>query len=73
VFFAPTLRKFVILCPHALPCVLYLKNEEEKQKNEGILPSEMEESQTLLRALIFFSNAHNESSYLTPPWENPRV
>jgi hypothetical protein len=36
--FTPTLRNFVASCPHAFPCVLYLKNEEEKRKkNEGIL------------------------------------
>jgi hypothetical protein len=63
VFFALTLYNFVTPS-HALPCLLYLKNEEEKKKNEALLPSEKEENQTLAGTLIFSSNAHNESSYL---------
>ena len=64
VFFIQRLRNFVTPYPRALPCMLYLKNKEEK-KNETFLPSEKEESQTLVRALIFSPNAHNESSYLS--------
>ena len=62
---APTFRNFVTSYPHAFPCVLHLKNEEGKKKNEAFLPSEKEESQTLTRALILSSNAHNEASYLS--------
>ena len=66
VFFSPTLRNFVTPCPHALPCLIYLKNEEEKkEKKKVILPSEKEESQTLARAPILLSNAYNESRYLS--------
>ena len=65
VFFALTLHNFVTPCPHALSRVLYLKNEEEKKKNEGFLSCEKEESQTLARALILSSNAHNESSFVS--------
>ena len=72
-FFAPILHNFVTPRPHTLPYVLYLKNDEENKKNEEFLPSEKEENQTLVRALILSSNAHNESSYLTPPQENPKM
>lgn len=58
---------------HALPCVLYLKNEEEHIQTEGFLPSQKEESEILAKALIIASNAYNESNYLTLPHENPRV
>jgi hypothetical protein len=36
-----------------------------KKKNEGYLPSKNEETQTLARALIISSHAHNESSYIS--------
>ena len=65
VFFALIICNFITPCPHALPCMLYLNNEEEKKKNEGFLSNEKEERHTLVRALILSSNPHNESSYLS--------
>lgn len=56
------LCNFVIPCPHALFCVLYLKNEEEKRKNEAFSSEKEEPNPT--RALIFYLIAYNESSYL---------
>ena len=38
---------------------------KKKLKKLKILPSEKEESQTLVRALILSSNVHNKSSYLS--------
>lgn len=73
VFLVLIFGNFGTLYLHTLPCVLYLKNEEENIKNERYLPSEKEESQTLAKALIFASNAHNESDYLTLPHANPIV
>ena len=63
--FAPTLRNFATPYPDTFPCVLYLKNEEEKNKNKAFLPNEKEESQTLAKTLILFSNVHNKLSYLS--------
>jgi hypothetical protein len=48
---APNIRNLVDPYPHAPPCALNLKNQEEMKKNEAFLPSEKEESRTLVRAL----------------------
>ena len=46
-------------CPHTTLCALISRITKKRKEKKQLLPSEKEESQTLVRALILILNAYN--------------